>query len=195
MTARASWLRASALAACLALATACGGAGGNAPGVESGGASGAYGTKTGTAATDFAARDIEGKTVRLSDYLGKQAILIDFWATFCEPCLAEMPHLRRLYEKNRARGFVILAISMDGPETIAQVPAFASRNAMNFPVLLDEDSQVSSIYNPKKSAPLQVLIDKRGKVVRVHEGYNPGDEDILAEAVEKVLSEGAPAAE
>lgn len=138
-------------------------------------------------ATDFTGRDIDGKTVRLSDYLGKQAILIDFAATWCTPCLAEIPHIRRIYEKERARGFVVLVVAMDGSETVAEVPAWARRNAMTFPVLTDEDSQIASLYNPKKSAPLTVLIDKTGKIVYVHDGYNPGDEVGLEEHVARVL--------
>ena len=149
------------------------------------GPSGAQGQKS--AAQDFTARDIEGKTVRLSDYLGKQAVLINFWGTYCEPCLAEFPHIRRMYRENRAKGFVVLAISMDGPETIAQVPSFAKRNNLDFPVLLDEDSHIASIYNPKKSAPLSVLIDKQGKVTHVREGYNPGDEVELEKEVRDLV--------
>jgi peroxiredoxin len=175
-------------------AAGCGGASGAPAASPAGGtasttsASGNPGSlKAGTQATDFAARDIDGKTVRLSDYLGKQAILLDFWSTFCEPCLAEMPHLRKLYNEQKEKGFVVLAISMDGPETVAEVPSFAKRNKMTFPVLLDEDSHIVSIYNPKKSAPLSVLIDKRGMVVRVREGYNPGDENQIAEDVQNVL--------
>jgi peroxiredoxin len=144
-------------------------------------------TKEGGMASDFAARDIEGKTVRLSDYLGKQAVLLDFWTTFCEPCLAEIPHLRRIYDEEKGKGFVVIAISMDGPETVADVPSFAKRNGMLFPVLLDEDSHIVSIYNPKKSAPLSVLIDRNGRVFRVREGYNPGDERFVQADIDKVL--------
>lgn len=154
-----------------------------------GGAAGSSGASSqqGGQAANFTARDINGKTVQLSDYLGKQAVLLDFWSTFCEPCLAEFPHLDRLYQANKDKGFVILAISMDGPETIANVPAFAKRNNISFPVLLDEDSHVASIFNPKKSAPLSVLIDKSGRVFRVREGYNPGDEELVAKDVAMVL--------
>ena len=180
-----------------ALLAMAGGAGCGASGATASGAttptSADAAMKTGTQATDFAARDIDGKTVRLSDYLGKQAVLIDFWSTYCEPCLAEMPHLRKLYAEQKAKGFVVLAVSMDGPETVAEVPSFAKRNNMTFPVLLDEDSHVVSIYNPKKSAPLSVLIDKKGFVVRVREGYNPGDEGLIAADVTNVLSDAAPA--
>jgi peroxiredoxin len=143
-------------------------------------------------ASDFSARDVEGKTLRLSDYLGKKAVLLDFWSTFCEPCLAEMPHLRKLYDEQKDKGFVVIAVAMDGPETVAEVPAFAKRNGMTFPVVLDEDSHVVQIYNPKKTAPLSVLIDKKGNIFRVREGYNPGDEKLVEADVATVLE--APAA-
>jgi peroxiredoxin len=167
---------------CALGAVACGPPSGSAtsPGSSSG-------AKAGALAADFATRDVEGRTVKLSDHLGKEVILLDFWATYCEPCLAEMPHLRALYEKHKPKGFIVLAISMDGPETVADVPSFVKRNGMIFPVLFDEDSRIVSLYNPKKSAPLSILIDRSGKIVRVHEGYNPGDEEQIEAAVSIIL--------
>lgn len=155
----------------------------------------AYNAKGGAGATasDFSARDIDGNTVKLSTYLGKQAILLDFCATWCEPCMAEFPHLRKMYDANKAKGLVVFAIAMDGPETMANVPAFSKRNQLNFPMLYDDDSHVAQLYNPKKSAPLSVLIDKSGKISSVREGYNPGDEEYLAKDVAKVLDGDAAA--
>lgn len=144
-------------------------------------------TSAGASASDFTARDIDGKTIKLSSHIGKNVVLLDFCSTWCEPCVAEFPHLRRLYETNKDKGFVILAIAMDGPETVAQVPAFAKRNQLNFPMLTDEDSRIASLYNPKKSAPLSVLIDRSGKIVKIREGYNPGDEDLVAKDVAMAL--------
>ncbi|MFO0734234.1 MAG: TlpA disulfide reductase family protein [Labilithrix sp.] len=178
------------LGAVLALAVAaCGGeqAGSAGPNSAADGKSGGSAAGTGATASDFSARDIDGKTVKLSTYLGKQAILLNFWQTWCEPCVAEFPHMRKMYEANKSKGFIMFGIAMDGPETVANVPAFAKRNQLNFPVLLDEDSHVAQIYNPKKSAPLSVLIDKSGKIVMIREGYNPGDEEYLAKDVAKVL--------
>jgi peroxiredoxin len=155
-------------------------------GATSGGAK-APTTATTGAAQDFTAQDTAGKTIHLSDYLGKQVILINFWGTFCDPCKHEFPHLNRIYEANKAKGFVVLAVSMDGPDTIASVPAVAKTQGLTFPVLLDEDSHVAAIYNPKKSAPLSVLIDRSGKVFRTHEGYNPGDEVELENSIVELL--------
>ena len=187
-----SSLLALGMAAALSGFVGCGGeqgAGAANPGdVQRSGAPG-----TGVTATDFTARDIDGKTVRLSNHLGKQVILLNFWQTWCEPCVAEFPHLRKMYEANKDKGFLILGVAMDGPETIANVSAFAKRNQLNFPVLLDEDSHVAAVYNPKKSAPLSVLIDKTGKIAVIREGYNPGDEEYLAAEVAKVLDEAGAA--
>jgi peroxiredoxin len=182
-------IRSLILGGVAALAFACGGAmegGGVHP--KSGGS-----VTTGARATDFAARDIDGRTVRLSDHLGKRVILLDFWATFCQPCLAEFPHLNRMYEENKDRGFIIIGVSMDGPETVSDVPAFVRRNNVTFPIVLDEDSRIASVYNPRKSAPLSVLIDKQGRVVKVREGYNPGDEEFVAEDIRNALDQAAAA--
>jgi peroxiredoxin len=146
----------------------------------------------GSTAQDFTARDVDGNTFHLSDHIGKEVVLIDFWATWCQPCLAEMPHLRKMYDDYKSKGFLVVAVSMDGPETIADVPAFAKRNQMNFTVLLDEDSSIASIYNPRKSAPLSAIIDKGGHITAVREGYNPGDEAYVLKDVEKALGIGAP---
>jgi peroxiredoxin len=141
------------------------------------------------AVTDFTLRDLDGKTVRLSDYLGKDVILLDFWATWCVPCGAELPHLESLYRSNRGRGFVVLGIDMDGPETMAQVGPFARRYDLTFPVLLDEETRVVGLYNPKRVAPMTILIDRRGQVARVRSGYNAGDERLIAEDVKSLLGQ------
>jgi peroxiredoxin len=158
-------------------------------GTSTGGTTAATTKLVGSMATDFAARDTDGKTFRLSDHLGKEAILLDFWATWCEPCMAEMPHLEELYEQNKSKGFLVAAVSMDGPETIADVPMFAKRHNMTFPVILDEDSHVISVYNPKRSAPLSVIIDKKGRIFRLRESYNSGDEKYVAADVAEVLAQ------
>lgn len=147
---------------------------------------------TGDIAPDFVGNDIDGKPIKLSNHLGKQVVLLDFCSTWCEPCVTEFPHLRTLYAANKAKGFLILAISLDGPETVANVPNFARRNQLSFPMMLDDDSRIAALYNPRKAAPFAVLIDRTGKIVHMHEGYTAGDELTLATEVAKALGQNMP---
>ncbi len=158
-------------------------------GVGGGATSGTPEAKPNGTAADFTTRDINGRTFRLSDHIGKEVILIDFWATWCQPCLAEWPHLQKMYEEQKSKGFVIVAVSMDGADSMADVPSFAHRNNVTFPVVYDEDSSIASVYNPRKSAPLNAIIDRHGRVVSIREGYNAGDEVGLYADVKKYVEE------
>jgi peroxiredoxin len=183
---------ASALALLLATAS-CDETGG---GAASPGASGpGGGSAAGTMAPDFTGQDASGATFRLSDHLGKQVVLLDFWATFCEPCKAEFPHLRAMYDQDRGKGLLVVGVAMDGPETTADVPAFVSRFGLDFPVVVDADSRIASLYNPKKSMPLSVLIDRSGHIAVVREGYNTGDEKLVAADVDRALGGQAAVAQ
>ncbi|MGA3122003.1 MAG: TlpA disulfide reductase family protein [Polyangiaceae bacterium] len=147
---------------------------------------------TATSAPDFSASELAGKPFHLRDHIGKEVIVLDFWATYCEPCKSEFPHLRSMYKKDRDRGLLVVGVSMDGPETAADVSAFVRRFELDFPVVLDEDSRIARLYNPKKSMPLSVIIDRTGRIAVVREGFSPGDEKLVALDVERALSEPQP---
>lgn len=134
------------------------------------------GDNTTANASDFALRDDRGREVRLSDYLKKKVVLITFWATWCAPCSNELPALQRLYDKYKAEPFVVLGISMDGPETIAGVVPMTRQLGLSFPILLDQETRVVGLYNPKRAAPFGVLIGLDGNVAKRRDGYSPGDE-------------------
>lgn len=136
---------------------------------------------------DFSLRDTRGKTIRLSDYLGKKVILLNFWATWCIPCAAELPHLQRLYAELEDEGLVILGISMDGPESVANVGSWVRRYSLSFPVLLDEETRVVGKYNPKRAAPFNVLFGLDGSVVKTREGFTAGDEAEIEADVRALL--------
>ena len=144
-------------------------------------------TSSGGRPADFALKDIDGATVRLSDHLGKDVVLISFWATWCSPCAAEMPHLERIFRSYREQGFVVLAVSMDGPETIAEVAPKIRQNGFTFPVLLDEETRVVGALNPGRAAPLTILIGRDGVIAAVHEGYTAGAERALEDEIRKLL--------
>ncbi len=132
---------------------------------------------------DFELETLSGGTVRLGDHIGKDVVLIDFWATYCDPCLASMPHLDALYEKYKDRGFVVLGVSIDGPDSIAQVRSEVQKLGVHFPILLDQETQAVSLYNPKTSAPYSVLIGRHGRVLAKQEGYSTTGASSLDTAV------------
>jgi peroxiredoxin len=184
MTLRLTPRRASALAMFSLGLAACGAAS-----PESAAAPGAARAEgAGSRAPDFELDTLDGRSVRLSDHFGKDVVLIDFWATFCDPCLAAMPHLDELYRKHKARGFVILGVSIDGPDSVAQVRAEVNKLAVTFPILLDEESQVVALYNPKTSAPYSVLIGRDGRVLSKKEGYTTGDASVVERDIEAALA-------
>ncbi len=136
---------------------------------------------------DFELPRLGGGNERLSDHFGKDVVLIDFWATFCKPCLRSMPDLDALYRARKLRGFVVLGVSIDGPGSTAEVQAEISRLGVTFPILLDQESRAVSLYNPRASAPFSVLIARDGRVLQKREGYTTGSHDALARDVDAAL--------
>lgn len=148
-------------------------------GPSAGGAGASSPSSAGATPPDFQLETLTGETARLSDHLGKEVVLVDFWATFCEPCLASMPHLDALYKKYKDKGFVVLGVSIDGPDSIAQVRSEVQKLGVTFPILLDQETRVVALYNPKTSAPYSVLIGKDGRIRQKREGYTTGSASAL----------------
>jgi peroxiredoxin len=140
----------------------------------------------GAAASDFALRDINGQTWQLSALRGK-VVVLSFWATWCGPCKEEMPHLQAMQNELYDKGVVILSISIDDARTASQVKPYIMSKGFNFPVLLDRESTAVVQYNPSKTVPFTVVIDRNFQVVDAHAGYAPGDEHKLKALVASLL--------
>jgi peroxiredoxin len=138
---------------------------------------------------DFVLKDIDGRSHALSDYLGQKTIVISFFAMWCEPCKQELSKLDALYRSHKAKGLLVLAISMDEPQSRGEVRSFMKRRDISFPVLLDTESSVTERFNPRKSAPFNLIINLAGDIVWSHEGYVPGDELKMEQEVEKVIDD------
>ena len=115
-------------------------------------------------APQFELRDINGRTVRLSDYQGK-VVLINFWATWCPPCRAEMPDLVRLQREYRKKGFQIIGITYP-PERKDRVRRFARSLKVNYPIILGT-RQLKVRFSSDETLPLTIVIDRDGKVSNI----------------------------
>jgi peroxiredoxin len=112
-------------------------------------------------APNFIIQDLNGRTVSLEDYRGK-IVFLNFWATWCPPCLLEMPSMEKLHIQFKNEDFVILAIDLqEDPE---QVRSFKERFQLNFPILLDSDASVAAAYGIM-SIPTTYLVDRDGYLV------------------------------
>lgn len=144
----------------------------------------------GEVAPDFTLRDVNNQNVTLASQKGK-VVLLNFWATWCQPCRAEQSKLEIIYQELKPQGFEILAISADDARSASQVKPMVMRAGLSFPVLLDPATSVVAQYNPAKALPYNVIIDRTGKIRQVHQGYNPGDEVGLRAEIVALLAEPA----
>ena len=117
-------------------------------------------------APDFSLPDLNGKPLNLASYRGK-VVLLDFWATWCEPCKDEIPHFVALQNKYNSQGLQILGVSMDdGPEPVRE---FYRRYHMNYPVVMG-NAKVGEQYGGILGLPISILIDRNGHIASKHIG-------------------------
>jgi peroxiredoxin len=139
----------------------------------------------GAAAIDFRLKALAGGTVSLTEYRGRP-VLLNFWATWCKPCRAEMTDIIAAYNAHKDQDLQVLAINLTDQERMKDVRAFVNELQMPFPVLLDEKGKVRESY-ALRGVPTSVFIDSSG-VVRF---VNPGP--ITRELIERGLAAILPA--
>ncbi len=125
-----------------------------------------YDVQAGDKAPAFLLEDDRGLGVSLQDYDGK-VVLLNFWATWCPPCIYEMPSLNTLYERYRGQGFIVLGISVD--EDQEQYESFLNQSNISFPTVRDPERSISARYGTLKY-PESYLISRDGRVLRKYMG-------------------------
>lgn len=138
-------------------------------------------------APDFTLTSTDGKEIKLSDFRGK-VVVVDFWATWCPPCKAEIPDFIKLYSRYRSDGFQMLGVSLDEGGLKDVVP-FMKDYGMNYPVVLGTEEVVSA-YGGIRGIPTTFVIDKNGYVRGSFEGFRQAS--VFENLVKQFLSEAIP---
>mgnify|MGYP001033631536 CR=1 FL=1 len=139
-------------------------------------------------APDFKVTDLTGKSISLSDYRGK-VLFLNFWATWCPPCRAEIPEFVEVYGEQKAKGLEILGISLDskGKEAVA---AFVNKYKINYPVVLETRNMTEKLvndYRPGQFIPTTIIIDKQGQIRNKHVGQM--SKEMLVKYFQQLASE------
>jgi peroxiredoxin len=115
--------------------------------------------EVGQAAPEFQLNTLDGKSVKLSDYKGK-VVLLNVWASWCEPCRQEMPDIQKAYETYKDQGLVVLGANLR--ENNVSVQGFVENMGLTFPILMDKDGNLATQTYKVKPIPTSFFIDKNG---------------------------------
>jgi thiol-disulfide isomerase/thioredoxin len=141
------------------------------------------GPANGTVAPDFTLKTLDGKEVSLSSLKGK-AVMVNFWATWCEPCKIEMPWLVDLQEKYRKDGFEILGVAMDDSSQ-KEISDFARKMKVNYTVVIGSE-KVADLYGGLDGLPTNFFLDRNGKVIDSFKGLR--SESVIVDDIKKALA-------
>lgn len=147
-------------------------------------ATAAPGAEVGMMLPDYSAMNLDGTKFDLASRRGK-VVLLNVWATWCTPCLAEIPELQRIHDAYAARGFEVVGASVD-ESGIESVKQFVDAKKMTYPIVLDPQGQVANLLQATV-LPTSVLMDRTGKIVWKHIGYIEPNDGELEAAIKKVL--------
>lgn len=142
-----------------------------------------YALDVGERAPEVGLTDTQGRAIRLSALRGK-VVILDFWASWCEPCKDAMPVLDRLYQRYRERGLVVVGVNVDRQER--NMTRFLQRTRVSFPIVHDGSQAVAGRYDPP-TMPSSYIIDRRGVVRHIHRGFRSGDDESMERQVQALL--------
>ncbi|MFO7565109.1 MAG: TlpA disulfide reductase family protein [Enhygromyxa sp.] len=140
-----------------------------------------------TSAPEFETKTLDGDEVSLADYRG-QVVLLNVWATWCDPCIRELPELARMHEQLHDKGFTVIGLNTDVRGKLGAVRAMTMRHKLPFPVWVDFESK-SQVAFELRGYPTSFLIDRQGKVRWKREGEILRNDPELMPVLEAVLAE------
>lgn len=140
------------------------------------------------AAPGFTLEDVNGNVVNLDSLLTKGPVLVSFWALWCKMCIKELDALRPFAEEFDSRNITLLAISQDKARSVPKVKPFATSHKWTYSVVLDPENMMRELYNVQ-AMPTFFIIDQNKQIVFTHQGYKPGDEEVIIAKVREICAE------
>lgn len=124
----------------------------------------------------------DGQVQKLKDHTGK-VVILDFWATYCPPCIEEIPHLMELQAKYGADNVVVVGLHVGGDEDRPKVPAFVEKLKITYPLAYPEDALTSFIFGEDNAIPQTAVFDRKGRLAKKIAGFNPVIKTQLDDAI------------
>ncbi len=130
---------------------------------------------------------MQGSVFKLKDFEGK-AVILDFWATYCKPCIEEIPHLKELQKKYGKENLEVVGMHVGGEEDRPLVPAFVERLAIDYTLAIPEDELTRFIFGRETAIPQTVVFDRKGRLVKKIIGFDAQVKKELDAAVEQAIN-------
>jgi len=131
---------------------------------------------------------LDGEFEKLGDFKGK-VLVLDFWATYCPPCIEEIPHLKELQAKYGEKGFQVIGLHVGGDEDKPRVPAFVERLKIDYPLATPEDELIYSLLGDDNRIPQTLVFDREGKLVKQFVSYDENIKKAIDETIENIMND------
>jgi peroxiredoxin len=137
---------------------------------------------------DVSLYNIKNEYVNIRELQGQELTLVDFWATWCKPCIIAIPELNKIYTDFKNEGISLIGVNIDSPRNQSKVRPFANARGMDYPVLLDPDQEMMKLMNVVV-VPTLIIFNSSGEQVFSHEGFKPGDQQVLRDKINELLND------
>ncbi len=137
---------------------------------------------------NFSTSTLKGSSVSYQDIAGEKLTILDFWASWCRPCIKAMPKLQKVFQDYQSKGVAIVGVNVDGPRSFSKALPLINSLKITYPNLSDIEGKIKDDLEVS-AMPTLLIINKDKKVVFRHEGFASGDEEEWRKIIDKLLNE------
>jgi thiol-disulfide isomerase/thioredoxin len=131
---------------------------------------------------------LDASKAKVTDYMGR-VLILDFWATYCPPCLEETPHLQALHQKYQPQGLEIIGLNVGGEDDRSLIPGFTQKFGVSYPIGIPEPEMIALYMQDDDRIPQTFVFDRNGKLVQHFIGFNDSVKAEMEKVVQKALAE------